>query len=913
MNSKSNDSADVLASTKGSDDTESIVSTGGESRSERIRRLNRERQRRRREKIKMSRHVEATSTSSNGSGSDNLHFQAHGSNVESTVKVELEVPVEQCQEDPKLARQKRQTRRRQQKKDDTVFEPNLPVAASSTNNAILPACHDNNSKFNALNDASDPTVPVVANEVEVVEEKPQENGAETFTDALAVPTTSTEKPKRRTRESNRKRTEKLTVVDLGDLDVKRDYSRERERKKRGMTHDEVTARREKQRELKRKQKERMTSEQVEALRARYREWRRKRKETMTNDQLEIIRKGNRERQRRRRERLGIRKRQVTPQTKGVSEAVIQGLKNKQAHGGHRSEANLGDAASLVQAVNVVMNTSDNPSAAVIMSGQRTEPPSASVTSGSSVPGVQTITPTGISFTAAPTSTSAPTSTTNEVTTLPPLPVIGAQGSFLPSMAGSPMQGPLFHGMQMPGIPGAFLSSISTSPNTVVPVSTSQAGLQNTILPGMNAQGAFLSGITPGGQVPGLAGMHSFAGMTPQIGKDGQILHSISTLLPIAPVQGAGQGVAFLAPFSATGQIQGFPDPRYSIASSVRTPMAGSQAAPASVDSNAPKLATPAASANEDKQEVTPDARVAETAAAQKKSRTRGRKRTTSAAEMLVNLSNMPPTSTPMASMLSAMASAREGQTTTNPLAVSTLAADKSESEVVPSRRQTLPSDVSSNVQVTNIHMIGGSQAIASAGVGMSSLYPSSDLSGSVYSTMQSQNMPSKIPHMSTFLTTMGGGGIPGMPFVTTGFPGRPGNAFTAGGQFFGQHFPNRISVAVETDEIKRASVGTNTGSRENEAFPDIIAMASVGTMTDSLYKVSVGTDTGGIKQKSLSTQENAVVVSMEVMAAVDPSVAAEVSVKTDGVDAKETTSSTDGGDTGADMEAPYIPKREGIN
>ena len=844
MNSKPHDSPNLLAANEGSENAEAIVPVAGESRSERIRRLNRERQRRRREKIKMSRHNEATSASSNGSGSDNLQFQADADHFEGTVKVELEVPVEQIQEDSALIQPKKQTRRRQPAKDDEAsFEQSSALPAPSTaNNAILPPCHDNNSKFNASNDAPDlSAVPLVASEVEVIEEKPQENGAEAFTDALAVPTTST---KRRTRDSNRKRAEKLTVVSIEEPEPKRDSYRDRDRKKRqSMTQDEVTARREKQRELKRKQKERMTSDQVEALRARYREWRRKRKETMTSDQLEVIRRGNRERQRRRRERLGIKKRQGAPQTKGVSEAVIQGLKNKQAHGSvgqmKPTEANLTDPASLVQAVNVVMNPENPTAAPVIMSTQRVDQSIAHVTSNAtSVTGMQTITPAS--------SVAPPTTVAAEVSTLPSVPLIGAQGPFLPNMAGSPMQGALFHGMA--GIPGAFLSTTANS------VSVSQAGLQNTILPAVNAQGAFLPGITPGAPISGLTGVHGFAGVPAQIGKDGQILHSISTLLPIAPMQGTGQGVTFLAPFSATGQIQGFQDARHSLASSVRsvTPIAAAQAVAAAVEST-PQSGTATAAgtvtvtgecqvaAPDDKSEVLP----------QKKTKSRGRKRATSAAEMLVNLSNLPPTHTPMASMLSAMASAHESQTSPNQTAAAgSQVAEKSPGEGPPTKRPAQVSDMASDAAT-----LQPVQANVGPAPTASMQFPPGDPAGATMSSLPTQGGPAKIPHMSTFLTAMGGGSLSNMPFVTTGYTGCTHNAVNPN-QFYGHYVPaSRVSVAVETDEIRRQHVGTNT-VRESHSAADDLDMVSIGTMTDSLYKVSVGTGTTVVKQDPLLTENS---------------------------------------------------------
>ena len=80
------------------DTLESIGETSGESRTERIRRLNRERQRRRREKLRMSRQSEAPSTTGNDvDPSHDLELLSEGcAIVEVTLplKVETEIPEE---------------------------------------------------------------------------------------------------------------------------------------------------------------------------------------------------------------------------------------------------------------------------------------------------------------------------------------------------------------------------------------------------------------------------------------------------------------------------------------------------------------------------------------------------------------------------------------------------------------------------------------------------------------------------------------------------------------------------------------------------------------------------------------------------------------------------------------------------
>ena len=121
-------------------------------------------------------------------------------------------------------------------------------------------------------------------------------------------------------------------------------------------------------------------------------------------------------------------------------------------------------------------------------------------------------------------------------------------------------------------------------------------------------------------------------------------------------------------------------------------------------------------------------------------------------------------------------------------------------------------------------------------------------------TFPSSSTNAKIPHMSTFLNTMSGSSIPnmGVPFATATNLARPINSFPPNIQAIpGQFFPSRVSVAVETEEIRKTTVGTNTENSQHLSAGGIdqsAVMSSVGTMTDSLYKVSVGTGTAGTGQ-----------------------------------------------------------------
>lgn len=851
MNSEANDSTDATVSNEETDTLESIAETSGESRTERIRRLNRERQRRRREKLRMSRQSEAPSTTSNDvDPSHDLELLSEGcAIVEVTLplKVETEIPEELDKETPKLMRPKRSTRTRQKSRKEAAAEQISSDTVSSPNNAISPPCHDNNSKFDGASDES--SVLIVASEVEVIDEKPQENGTE---EPIETSETKGEGKKRRAREPKRP-----TDKSPEDVATRRVF-REREKKKmHGSNEDEVTARREKQRELKRKQKERMSSDQIEALRARYREWRRKRKETMTSEQLEIIRKGNRERQRRRRERLGIRKRSTTPQAKGVSEAVIQGIKNKQAQVIKPVEtSNLSPEASLVAAVNQVASLNSveaaAAAAALMPSAPRIEGPVAvtvevnPAASGMAPGAVQSTQPLVQPPASTPQLVSLPVTSANVTQgTLPPgMPVLGPQGTILQGLP--PGSGTLYS-MSMPGIQGTLLPGIPVTAGQTLPGVQANAvagvpfsGMQG-LVPGMPPQGAFLSA-SQGGVLPG---MQTFSSMAPTMTKDGQILHSISTLLPIAPmqgIQGTGQGVAFLAPMPMTGpagQVQAFPDMRGAVAAPIRAPSPGGGGVVASVPIAESVTAETVAvvSPGDGSDASGPDAKAKNAASPKPKGR-RGRKRTTSAAEMLANLSNLPPTSTPMSSMLSALASQVRGN------------AEK-EGEP-PAKRGAVEAAQVGAVQRAPVlqdsgqTVVSGSEATARPNI--------------VHPEMPALSSSAKIPHMSTFLNTMGGSTIPnmGMPFATAAGLARPMNTFPPGMQAMpGQFFPPRVSVAVETEEIRKATVGTNT--ENNQQIPgsniDQAVMSSVGTMTDSLYKVSVGTGTLGTLQSNEQSPE----------------------------------------------------------
>lgn len=856
MNSEANDSTDATVSTEDVDTLESIGETSGESRTDRIRRLNRERQRRRREKLRMSRQSEAPSTSGNDvDPSNDLELLSEGCaivEVSLPLKVETEIPEEVDKATPKNTRPKRSTRTRQKSKREAAAEQITSDTVSSANNAISPQCHDNNTKFDGASDEN--TVLVVASEVEVVDEKPQENGTEELSENLE---NKADGKKRRVRESAKSQTDKSPVEEVATKRV----VREREKKKMHGVVDEVTARREKQRELKRKQKERMSSDQIEALRARYREWRRKRKETMTSEQLEIIRKGNRERQRRRRERLGIRKRSTsTPQAKGVSEAVIQGIKNKQqAQIVKPMESNLSPEASLVAAVNQVASLNSveaaAAAAALVPNPSRIEGPVAvTVEVNPAAPGIVPGVIQNTQTVAQPPSSqpqlvSLPVTSTNVTQgTLPPgMPVLGPQGTILQGLP--PGSGALY-GMSVPGIQGALLPGMPVTAGQPMPgvQASSVGGMPFTgmqgLMPGMSAQGAFLSA-SQGGVLPG---MQTFSSMAPTMTKDGQILHSISTLLPIAPVQGiqgTGQGVTFLAPMPMAGPAgQAFQDMRGAVATPIRaqSPGVGTVVASVpiadSVTAETVAVVTPGDATDPTGQ----DSKIKNTVSPKPRGR-RGRKRTTSAAEMLANLSNLPPTSTPMSSMLSALAS--QVREHTQP---STVVAEK---DCEPSGKKVAvdATQVAAvNRAVPPQDLKPGTVAIGSEATARSNVVTHQEMQGT--GTFPLSNSGAKIPHMSTFLNTMGGNPITnmGVPFATAAGLARPMNTFPPGVQALpGQFFPPRVSVAVETEEIRKTTVGTNTENNQqlpSNSIDQSAVMSSIGTMTDSLYKVSVGTVTG---------------------------------------------------------------------
>lgn len=864
MNSEVNDSTDATASAEDVDTLESIGETSGESRTDRIRRLNRERQRRRREKLRMSRQSEAPSTTGNDvDPSHDLELLSESCTiVEVTLplKVETEVPEETDKAAVKTTRPKRSTRTRQKSRREAAVEQAKADSLPSANNAISPQCHDNNSKFDGTSDES--SVLVVASEVEVVDEKPQENGTEELSETLE---NKADGKKRRLREPAKSQPDKSPE----EVATKR-VVREREKKK---MHDEVTARREKQRELKRKQKERMSSDQIEALRARYREWRRKRKETMTNEQLEIIRKGNRERQRRRRERLGIRKRSTTPQAKGASEAVIQGIKNKQqAQIVKPMESNLSPEASLVAAVNQVASLNSveaaAAAAALVPNPPRIEGPVAVTVEVN--PAAPAVAPTALQHaqtvaqpaSSVPQLVGLPVTSTNvtQGTFSPGMPLLGPQGTILQGLPPGSLYGMSMPGIPLPGIPataGQALPGIQGSSVAGMPF-TGMQGLMSA----MPGQGAFLSS----SQAGVLPGMQTFSSMAPTMTKDGQILHSISTLLPIAPVQGlqgAGQGVAFLTPMPMAGPAgQTFQDVRGAVAAPVRSQSPGVGAMVASVpiaDSvTAETVAVVTPGNGADNTALEPKTK---NATSPKPRGRRGRKRTTSAAEMLANLSNLPPTSTPMSTMLSALASqVREN------IQPAVTAVDKNGEP--PVKRAALDASqvaAGKNVAVPQDANQGSIVVVSEATVRSGAL----TLPEMQTTTFPMANSGAKIPHMSTFLNTMGGNTIPNMavPFATSAGVARPVNAFPAGVQCVpGQVFPPRVSVAVETEEIRKTTVGTNTENNQlflSSGADQAAVMSSRGTMTDSLYKVSVGTVTGQSNEQSAS--EGAVTQSSNIV------------------------------------------------
>jgi hypothetical protein len=92
--------------------------------------------------------------------------------------------------------------------------------------------------------------------------------------------------------------------------------------------------------------------------------------------------------------------------------------------------------------------------------------------------------------------------------------------------------------------------------------------------------------------------------------------------------------------------------------------------------------------------------------------------------------------------------------------------------------------------------------------------------------------------MNTFLTAIGG------PQRQAGVQYSAVQAIKIPGQQFVE--ADKISIAVATDMIQKATKGTNTGE---DGCPD--SLISVGTMTDSLYRSSVATNTElGTREKS---------------------------------------------------------------
>lgn len=831
MNSKPTDDSGVLDVPQEITTAEQTQGAIAETRPERIRRLNRERQRRRRMKLKMSRQDEPTMASEASSNVnmnlDNLEAAFENANTghdrESIeVKTDSE-PSESVLGKTRATRGRISRRKRAPANVSPPVETTNQAVSDTANNAITEVCHGGQltTPSNELSEATDQlAVLVVASEIEVFGENPSNSGV--LNGAGEVESQENESPdtgeaKRSTRSRKRE--------DGDDARIPR--------RKRSSTNseEEITVRREKQRELKRKQKERMTPDQVEALRARYREWRRRRKEVMTSEQLEIIRRGNRERQRRRRERLGVRKRaaSTSSQSRGASEAVLQGIRNMQTQGRSVSEASSagdsskGSVSELMTASGLIDDkTPSNVIGGSLPSNLPTMVTQAMQASIQNNPNPQVPTTNVVTV---------PANYTQVQTTT--IPVLGPQGTLLPGMAaGTFFPGVTMPGMQVAGLQGAIF------PGMHVPVSSAQAGMiQNsgnqtitTIpmsgVPGIQtAQGGFLSGIpvtSTQGNVQGVQQMYPNQQAFP---REGQVLHNFQTLLPITPVQGQTPGMTFITqvPLTSGGQVQGVPDPKYTVANQASAqvqlpPVTQLVQVPIPVDS------TPA----EDPKPAAPE----QQAQTKGKPRTRGRKRNTSAAEMLASLSNyVPSTSTPMASMLSALASsARDRQTSSTAQGTEELSGENAQNKTVvleasTAQGQQNPSQPTYNMYVTPQR--GMDPYMLRTVVSTVPTHTSIDVNSNNYTFAATSNGPSNIPHMNTFLTAIGG------PQRAAGAPLPAAQVVKLPGQQLVD--ADKISVAVATDMIQKATKGTNTGEEGNPI--------SVGTMTDSLYRSSVATNT----------------------------------------------------------------------
>lgn len=878
MNGKSVDKDDAAFNNEPNMGEDSRPETGGETRKERIRRLNRERQRRRRQKLKLSRQVESGLTPTSPQGNVNLFETQHEPNEDAqTVNSELLNPSEQRKTKPT---RRRQSPRKLKIKQENQFEE-VSSDLTSTNTTTQPdICHEN---ANEVPGTSSDTVcvqipvPLVATEIEVGDANYFDDEEAEFLDELD----SSEED-----DQNLKSRRKYEQLSEDDLATRREFCRDRERRKRQtMTPNEVSARREKQRELKRKQKERMTPDQIEALRARYREWRRKRKETMTPEQLEIIRRGNRERQRRRRERLGIRKRAATSHGKGVSDSVLLGIKNRHDRSLSETDAIFGISDAVTPQ---------------IKRGKASNPRGSSTT---------TIRKQGLQ--------SVPSAITQTVVTpgsnaLPNVSTLAGSNQVPPthqSQATTPAGIPLLQTAPLPGITTAAQTGVQ---NTVsVPATGASAIYQSMPLPGVQGflhsmpvvsgpQATMLTGF----QGSPMQGMGAGTFIPPTISKDGQVLHSISTLLPVTPVQGMGQGLTFLAPVSGTGPVaavQGFPDPRYVMAAPVRPQTSSQVAAPVQQMTGlgsgveASNVSVPQEPVHQVTTEVTgsepeiqqqnltiPDVPVA-TVNVRGKGRGRKRAATVAAADVLASLSGGNPGNTPMASMLSAMASAKGGSTNQ----LQTTPTQEQASNITTTKRQSIEQETFTSIPVGATVNAQQLNQASTAVLGMTTAVQGKtplnqpttvaqqnpvdrksyttlntavtslpmDMNANTFPGFPAQNMAgfSTFKGFETLFANISNPnlyrGPYGMPIVDT----RSGNVMGYS-QLSEQQLNagNRISIAVETDEIKRATIGTNTGDTDTDIDMNKVNLESIGTMTDSLYKASVATETDDIGTDEVS-------------------------------------------------------------
>ena len=905
MNGKSVDKDEAAFNNDAIMGDDSRLETASETRKERIRRLNRERQRRRRQKLKLSRQVESGLTPTTAPGNVNLFETQHEPNHEDAQTVNAELPTPTGQRKTKPTR-RRQSPRKLKIKQENEFEE-VSSDLSSTNPTTQPeVCHEN---ANEIPGTSSDTVcvqipvPLVATEIEVEDENYFDDDEEEFLDEELDLSDEEDEERAKAGENYRRRCDQMSEEDLAS---RREYYRDRERKKRQtMTPNEVSARREKQRELKRKQKERMTPDQIEALRARYREWRRKRKETMTPEQLEIIRRGNRERQRRRRERLGIRKRAATSQPKGVSDAVLLGIKNRHGRSLSETEAIFNIADAVPTTMSVKRGRAGNQRSSSTSTGRKhLQGPQAVPVAGPqamALPITQPVVATGHSPLPSVSTLAGPntaTPTHQSQTTVPggipplqttPLPGLStiAQGpaQITTSVSATGPSGAIYQSMPLPGVQG-FLHSMPVV-----------SGAQGTMLTGF--QGTPMQGMGAGTFIP------------PTMNKDGQVLHSISTLLPVAPLQGISQGLTFLTPVTGAGPMatmQGFPDPRYVMAAPVRPQNPSQLASPTQQATGLVQAAETVSIAmpQEPVQQVGSELKIsaseiqptlvapdAPPPTLTQRGKGRGRKRaaTVAAADVLASLSAGSPGNTPMASMLSAMASAK-GESANQQIPPQPAPTQEQTTSVVVAKGQNIEQE---NYQVMSVGATMPTQQINQAAGAMLGVAPAvpgktplnqptavtqqvsaerksyttlttavtslpMDMNANTFAGFPAQNVAG-FPAFKGFETLFAN--IPnanvyrgpyGMPIVDT----RSGNLMG-----FGQlpeqqlNIGNRISVAIETDEIKRATVATNTGDVESDADMNKVNVESVGTMTDSLYKSSVGTETDAVDTEDASGRTEA--------------------------------------------------------